>query len=235
MSLPKCSPASNLDGYTVIADKGFAGNEFEALISQLGGRLLRPDRKDEPTRFGSLGGIRQWIESTFNTLKDQLSLERHGARTLPGLITRIGRRLLTLAAALSQLAYPTTRPKPHRLRPLTHPTRSGRREAPAPRGIADWGWFSLAPHRTVHEVLPHTAHRHPSPGRVRGTVDASDEWSPTEEALLAQPPVAVGPRTRGLVARPDPVCQPLGHVEVELVELGRGVAPALRGRPAPCT
>ncbi len=87
-------------GQTVIADKGFAGNEFEQLVTSLGGQLLRPDRKDEPARFGSLGGSRQWIESTFDTLKDQLSLERHGGRTLAGLISRIARRLLALTAAI---------------------------------------------------------------------------------------------------------------------------------------
>jgi hypothetical protein len=87
-------------GQTVIADKGFAGREFEQLVASLGGRLLRPDRKDEPARFGSLGPIRQWIESCFDTLKDQLSLERHGGRTLTGLISRIARRLLALAAAI---------------------------------------------------------------------------------------------------------------------------------------
>jgi hypothetical protein len=87
-------------GEIVIADKGFAGAEFEHHVASLGGRLLRPDRKDEPARFGSLGGIRQWIESTFDTLKDQLSLERHGGRTLTGLISRIARRLLALTAAI---------------------------------------------------------------------------------------------------------------------------------------
>lgn len=87
-------------GEIVIADKGFAGTEFEQHVAALGGRLLRPDRKDEPHRFGSLGGIRQWIESTFDTLKDQLSLERHGGRTLAGLISRIARRLLALTAVL---------------------------------------------------------------------------------------------------------------------------------------
>jgi len=87
-------------GEFVIADKGFAGAEFEQHVTALGGRLLRPDRKDEPARFGSLGGIRQWIESTFNTLKQQLSLERHGGRTLTGLISRIARRLLALTAAI---------------------------------------------------------------------------------------------------------------------------------------
>jgi hypothetical protein len=87
-------------GQIVIADKGFAGAEFEHHVATLGGRLLRPDRKNEPPRFGSLGGIRQWIESTFDTLKDQLSLERHGGRSLSGLISRIARRLLALTAAI---------------------------------------------------------------------------------------------------------------------------------------
>ncbi len=87
-------------GQTVIADKGFAGREFEQHVASLGGQLLRPDRKDEPHRFGSLGSIRQWIESAFDTLKDQLSLERHGGRTLAGLISRIARRLLALTAAI---------------------------------------------------------------------------------------------------------------------------------------
>jgi hypothetical protein len=89
-----------LDGYTVIADKGFAGADFEALMREFGAIFLRPDRKDEAPRFGRLGGIRQWIESVFDTLKGQLSLERHGAITMRGLITRIAQRLLALAAGL---------------------------------------------------------------------------------------------------------------------------------------
>jgi DDE family transposase len=87
-------------GEIVIADKGFAGAEFERQVASLGGHLLRPDRKDEPVRYGSLGSIRQWIESTFDTLKDQLSLERHGGRTLAGLVSRIARRLLALTAVI---------------------------------------------------------------------------------------------------------------------------------------
>ena len=89
-----------LDGYTVIADKGFAGQDFETLMAELGAIFLRPDRKDEQPRFGPLGGIRQWIESIIKQIKAQLSLERHGAHTMPGLITRIAQRLLTLAAGL---------------------------------------------------------------------------------------------------------------------------------------
>jgi hypothetical protein len=91
---------TELDGYTIIADKGFAGADFEQLVSDLGGRLLRPDRKDEPRRHGSLGPIRQWIESVIDTLKGQLSLEDHGAHTMQGLAVRIAQRLLALAACL---------------------------------------------------------------------------------------------------------------------------------------
>jgi hypothetical protein len=87
-------------GQLVISDKGFVGADFEHHVASLGGRLLRPDRKNEPRRHGSLGRVRQWIESTFDTLKDQLSLERHGGRTLTGLISRIARRLLALTAAI---------------------------------------------------------------------------------------------------------------------------------------
>jgi hypothetical protein len=89
-----------LDGYAVIADKGFAGAEFEALMRELRALFLRPDRKDEQARFGGLGGVRQWVESIIDTIKGQLSLERHGAHTMPGLITRIAQRLLALAASL---------------------------------------------------------------------------------------------------------------------------------------
>jgi hypothetical protein len=89
-----------LDGHTIIADKGFAGADFQQLVTDLGGRLLRPDRKDEPHRHGSLAAVRQWIESIIDTLKGQLSLERHGAKTITGLAVRIAGRLLALAACL---------------------------------------------------------------------------------------------------------------------------------------
>ncbi len=89
-----------LAGHIVIADKGFAGADFEAWIAGRGAEFLRPDRNDEPPRHGSLGPIRQWIESVFWTCKGQLGLERHGARTLPGLCARVGLRLLALAAGL---------------------------------------------------------------------------------------------------------------------------------------
>ena len=87
-------------GLVILADKGFAGQDFEQLVAAHGAVLLRPDRADEPRRHGSLGRWRQWIESTFDTLKDQLGLERHGGRTVPGVVVRVAQRLLALATAV---------------------------------------------------------------------------------------------------------------------------------------
>ena len=90
----------DLHGYTVMADKGFAGADFEQHMADLGAHFLRPDRKNEPRRHGSLGPVRQWIESVFWTCKGQLTLEHHGGRTIEGLCTRVALRLLALAAGL---------------------------------------------------------------------------------------------------------------------------------------
>jgi hypothetical protein len=90
----------DLGGYTVMADKGFAGEEFEQAMASLGARFLRPDRRGESQRNGTLGPVRQWIESVFWTCKGQLTLEHHGGRTLPGVCTRVALRLLALAAGL---------------------------------------------------------------------------------------------------------------------------------------
>ena len=89
-----------LDGYTVIGDKGLSGAEIEQLVAALGGAFMRPDRRDEKPRFGNLGGVRQWIEAIFDQLKDQLSLERHGAHGIEGLCARVAQRLLALAACV---------------------------------------------------------------------------------------------------------------------------------------
>jgi hypothetical protein len=87
-------------GELVIADKGYAGAAFERAVNAIGGRLLRPARKDEPANGLHLSGIRQRIESIFWTCKDLLTLERHSARTLTNLRARIATRLLALAAGV---------------------------------------------------------------------------------------------------------------------------------------
>jgi hypothetical protein len=87
-------------GTIILADKGFAGRQFETHVGDLHAHLLRPDRRDEPRRFGPLGGMRQWVESVIDTLKDQLGLEQHRGRTLGGVFVRVGQRLLALAAVV---------------------------------------------------------------------------------------------------------------------------------------
>jgi hypothetical protein len=62
--------------------------------------LVRPDCRGEAPRHGSIGWIRQWIESVNDILKGQLDLERHGGRTTKGLYARISQRLLAMAAAI---------------------------------------------------------------------------------------------------------------------------------------
>lgn len=81
----------------IVSDKGLAGEEFEQVVRSFAAGLLRPDRRDEQPRHGTLGGIRQWIESIIDTAKGQLSLERHGGRTLDGVWARTCQRVLALA------------------------------------------------------------------------------------------------------------------------------------------
>jgi hypothetical protein len=87
-------------GEVIIADKGFAGRDFEQAVRELDATLIRPDRKDEKPRFGTLGGIRQWIESINDTLKGQLSLEDHGAHLPAGVWARVCQRVLALAVGV---------------------------------------------------------------------------------------------------------------------------------------
>ena len=88
-------------GELVIADKGYAGRDFEATATErFGATILRPRRQDEPGRGPHLAPIRQCIESIFWTLKDRLGLERHHARTMHGLRARIAAKLLALAAGV---------------------------------------------------------------------------------------------------------------------------------------
>jgi hypothetical protein len=88
-------------GQVILGDKGFAGRDFEGFIrDHLHAHLVRPDRKNEPARFGPLARYRQWIEAIIDTLKGQLTLEDHAGRTLAGVYARTTARLLALAAAI---------------------------------------------------------------------------------------------------------------------------------------
>ena len=88
-------------GLTLIGDKGFAGRGFEDLVAPgTGCAWSARTASDETPRHGSIGWIRQWIESVNDTLKGQLDLERHGGRTTEGLYARITQRLLAMAAGI---------------------------------------------------------------------------------------------------------------------------------------
>ena len=88
-------------GEVLICDKGYAGREFALAAADLGATVVRPKRKDERGRGPHLAPIRQRIESIFWTIKDLLTLERHGARTMAGLRERVLSRFLCLAACIS--------------------------------------------------------------------------------------------------------------------------------------
>lgn len=97
-------------GELLLGDKGYAGRDFAAAVTDLDATIVRPRRKDEPGRGPHLAPIRQRIESIFWTCKDILTLERHGARTLPGIRERVLQRFCCLAACVMlnhQLARPT--------------------------------------------------------------------------------------------------------------------------------
>jgi len=89
-------------GQTVIGDKNYFGKTFETELTDTGLHLLRPARKGESERPGArfFKPLRQTVESIFQTLKGQLDLERHGGRTVAGVIVRVVQRLLALTAAI---------------------------------------------------------------------------------------------------------------------------------------
>jgi Transposase DDE domain len=89
-------------GQLLIGDKNYYGKDFEAALAGAGLTLLRPARKGEPERAGArfFKPLRQVIESINQTFKAQLDLERHGGRTIAGVIVRVLQRILALTAAI---------------------------------------------------------------------------------------------------------------------------------------
>jgi hypothetical protein len=89
-------------GQTVIADKGYRSAELEAMLADHGATLIRPAFRTEATRPGQrfLRPFRQIIESINQTLKAQLDLERHAARTVAGVAARVMQRLFALTAVI---------------------------------------------------------------------------------------------------------------------------------------
>jgi len=95
-----CAPAPGPGPVPIVCDKGSAGVGVEAAVADLGFVLVRPARRDEPhdDRFPSW--LRQRIEAIIWTLKNQLGLERHQARTTEGLWARVCQRVCALNAAI---------------------------------------------------------------------------------------------------------------------------------------
>jgi len=94
--------ADHRPGQTLIADKNYFGQDFEATLTETGLRLLRPARKGEAERPGArfFKPLRQVIESINDTFKGQLDLEQHGGHTTTGVIVRVWQRVLALTAAI---------------------------------------------------------------------------------------------------------------------------------------
>jgi hypothetical protein len=91
-----------LAGKVLMADKGYRSAELDRFAADAGVNLVRPAMKNEPARPGQwfLRPFRQIIESVNQTLKAQLDLERHGGRTVSGVIARVWQRLLALTAVI---------------------------------------------------------------------------------------------------------------------------------------
>lgn len=88
--------------HTIIADKGYRSKDLEDDLNQAGLTLLRPATRNETPRPGAglLRPLRQRIESVFDTLKDQLGLERHNGPTPTAVTTRVAQRILALTATI---------------------------------------------------------------------------------------------------------------------------------------
>ena len=88
--------------HTIIADKGYRSKGLEDDLNQAGLTLLRPAARNEAPRPGAglLRLLRQRIESVFDTLKDQLGLERHNGRTPTAVTARVAQRILALTAVI---------------------------------------------------------------------------------------------------------------------------------------
>jgi hypothetical protein len=88
---------------TWFADGGFWGREYTASMQLVGVTLITPDKHrlgQRPPSEITKARIRLVIESVFATLKRQMRLQDHLAKTTPGLVTRIAQRLLALTIGI---------------------------------------------------------------------------------------------------------------------------------------
>jgi hypothetical protein len=87
----------------LFADGGFWGREFRSSVEALRIGLVTPDRHrlgERPPAEVAKARIRLVVESVFSTLKRQMRLETHLAKTSAGLAQRIAQRLLALTVGV---------------------------------------------------------------------------------------------------------------------------------------
>jgi hypothetical protein len=97
------SLASAHPGSLLFADAGHRGREHRESLRLVGVELVVPDKHrlgERPRAEVMKARIRLVIESVFATLKRQMRLEDHLAKTLPGLAQRIVQRLLALTLGM---------------------------------------------------------------------------------------------------------------------------------------
>jgi len=90
-------------GSTLFTDGGFWGREYLASMQLIDIQLITPAKhkvSQRPAVEIAKARIRLVIESVFATLKRQMGLETHLAKTLPGLVARIAQRLLALTLGI---------------------------------------------------------------------------------------------------------------------------------------
>jgi hypothetical protein len=95
--------ASAHPGSLLFADAGHRGREHHESLHLVGVELIVPARHrlgERPPAEVNKARIRLVIESVFATLKRQMRLEEHLAKTLPGLAQRIVQRLLALTLGM---------------------------------------------------------------------------------------------------------------------------------------
>jgi len=90
-------------GSVLFVDGGLAGREYLSSMQLIDIQLITPAKhkpSQRPPAEIAKARIRLVIESVFATLKRQMGLQDHQAKTLPGLVARIAQRLLALTLAI---------------------------------------------------------------------------------------------------------------------------------------
>ena len=90
-------------GAILFCDGGFWGLDFQRQMELASVELITPSRHragERPPSEVAKARVRLVIESVFANLKLQMRLERHLAKTTPGLAQRIAQRLLALTIGI---------------------------------------------------------------------------------------------------------------------------------------